>query len=92
MEVWKVVLWRDGGEPQLRHALPRGAEWMDVQYQGPDLVAWALVDPELPTVDRLLQIAGTGHYVSGRTDVVYLGTAQHPEVPFVVHVFEVEGA
>lgn len=64
--------------------LPSGARFLDVQTQGPDVVAWFLLETLDAKEIRKFSIFGTGQEVPGH--MTYRGTFQKP--PFVWHLFE----
>jgi hypothetical protein len=68
--------------------MPRGAEILSTQFQGEQLVMWALCEPNAIQHNRLIDIFGTGHPVDD-TKRNFIGTAQQPNMPLVWHVFEV---
>jgi len=69
--------------------LPQGAEILQFQAQGKDVVFWAIVDENAPVKERTFHLVGTGWELP-KTDyedgIVYLGTVQLGG--FVWHVFE----
>lgn len=84
--VWKTPLdWpADGTTVQL----PKGAELLTVQMQGPTLCLWALVDPQAPLVPFQIRTAGTGHPLTDEaTRATYLGTFQLAAGQLIFHAF-----
>ncbi len=69
--------------------MPDGAAIYSVGVQEGKAVVWALVDTDMPTVERKMMIVGTGwdftHDPRLQT-ARFIGTIQQP--PFVWHVFE----
>lgn len=53
---------------------------------------WALVDPDAPSRDRRIRIAGTGHPLPEADSLVHLGTVQIAQGQLVFHVFEIVDA
>lgn len=72
--------------------MPVGAAVLHVGFQDDYLYVWALVDtsPELPKQERLFSLRGTGHEVSfdAASRAKFVGSAVHPNVPLVMHVWE----
>lgn len=71
--------------------LPQGAELLSVAFQGDNLCMWALIndDPDVPRHRRVIDIAGTGHPLEdGSIRHAFVGTAFHPTMSLVFHVFE----
>lgn len=94
--IWKYELKETDVQ---RVGMPAGAELLHVASQrvekhGPDqygswdaLCMWALLDPDAPTVERLVAIVGTGNPAPAlNDDAKYVGSAQCG--PFVWHVFD----
>lgn len=87
--IWKFPLLLQDSQSV---SMPEEAEILTVQSQDGSLVLWAMVNPELPKVDRVFEVHGTGnpvyYDVHGLFGVLreYIGTVQQP--PFVWHVFE----
>jgi hypothetical protein len=75
--------------------MPEGAEPLEVGFQGSQLCLWALVDPEVTGREQFTFIVkgtdheGTDEQMNWET---YVGTAIHPQIRLVVHVFCVEVA
>lgn len=89
--VYKYVLWSEekGIEDWVILNLPKGAEVLTAQVQkGQGLVLWALVDPDLPTEERLFRVAGTGHPMPEK-HVRHINSVQMFDGQLVFHVFEV---
>lgn len=87
--VWKYTL------PAVQETvirMPRSARILRVDFQGHDLQLWALVDPEMPRVERRFALRGTGQEAALLWWETYLGTAIHPTSDLVVHVWERVGA
>ena len=70
--------------------MPADAELLYVasQYEGQiaTLQLWAKVDPERPTVNRLILIRGTGHPIG--PDCSYIGSVIVSDGDLVWHVFD----
>jgi len=69
--------------------MPCGAEILQIQAQGNDIVFWAIVDPNAPMEERTFHVINTGRAlprVDYEDGIVYMGTVQINEV--VWHVFE----
>ena len=77
---------RSGGEHKVE--MPDGSKILSIHRQGDHVCLWALVDDEAPFVQRSIYFAGTGHYMRGDKNMVFLGTAHLMQGQFVVHVFE----
>jgi hypothetical protein len=71
--------------------LPKDAEILSVQFQGPQLCLWALLDTEAPKQMRLIRIIGTGNPAPDDLALwTFLGTVQqgYSGLPTLVwHVF-----
>lgn len=66
---------------------PEHATFLDAQFQGGQLCAWFLVEPEKATEAITLRIFGTGHPITEPLDeLIHLATVQEPG--FVWHIFE----
>lgn len=66
--------------------LPVGAQFLRVNWQGPDLFAWFLVSPDAMAIQRNFFLYGTGHDIpSGQKWVTTFDNG-----PFVMHMFEFE--
>lgn len=89
MTVWKFKL---PAEPEVMVPMPRQARILRVDFQDHDLRMWAMVDPEMPRVERRFALRGTGQDAAGLWWETYVGTAIHPTVDLVVHVWERAGA
>lgn len=63
---------------------PEGAQWLHADVQGHQMVIWAQVDTDQPTVDHQLHVVATGGPVPDEVDS-YLGTIQVARSVF--HVF-----
>lgn len=95
--VWKYPLDLTKGEANgdVVVRMPKKAGLHHVGYQDPAdptiVVLWASVDPYAAragrTVDRLVQVRGTGHEVDDDELGHYVGTVQHP-TGLVWHVFD----
>ena len=84
--IWKWTL--EVTDRQLL-TLPRGAEILAVQMQGPSPQLWALCDPDAFPSAREIAIIGTGHAIEappGR----YISTFQMHDGQLVFHAFERE--
>ena len=62
--------------------------WATVQTQVNHVSIWAMVDPRAPVVNRVIQMAGTGHDLSNRIMGPYVGTFQVANGALVFHVFD----
>lgn len=73
--------------------LPRHSEILTVQLQHGEPCLWAIVRPELPLEDRIIEIYGTGHpmrEVTGpRLKRVHINTFQMHGGALVFHAFEI---
>jgi hypothetical protein len=67
--------------------IPMKPEFLSVQYQGNQLVLWAMVEPENAKRLHRILILGTGNPMPDDFGY-YIGTVQQPGVPLVWHVFE----
>lgn len=65
--------------------MPQGAWILSVANQGGKLCLWAMVDTDMDTVPRHIEIIGTGNPVS-EEDRWFIGTVVLSQ--FVWHVFE----
>lgn len=75
------------GEEFTLHA-PRGAEFLSVQVQGPDVQVWARVDPEAEKVLFKFAVVGTGHYLKPfACSAPFIGTFQLQGGALVFHLF-----
>ena len=62
---------------------------LKVEYQGEQLYAWIMVEPDLTFVkDIRIDIYGTGHTIPYAEDMTHLNTVFDPR-GFVWHVFKV---
>jgi hypothetical protein len=93
--VWKFSLedFEDWGEP-VTVSIPVDAEVLTVRVQTglygvPEVVLYAKVDPEMPTMRRAFALYPTGHEWRVRSDerMEYIGTVEKNSI--VVHIFEV---
>jgi len=82
-QVWKFPLQIEDG--WLAVEMPRGAKLLTVMMQY-DVMLWALVDPEQPSVQRRIKVFGTGHPILNADMLVYIGSVT--DGPFVWHVFD----
>lgn len=81
--VWKFAMPRGAG---LAHILmPRGAQILDVAFQGDMVHLWALVERGVPSEERVFQVVGTGHDVSDELQT-FLKTLHING--YVFHIFE----
>ncbi len=71
--------------------MPIGAEILTVQMQNDLPVMWALLNPESPKKNRVIQAFGTGWDIDCPvgTDRKYIGTIQLDEFGLVYHFFEI---
>ncbi len=70
--------------------MPKGAEILTIQNQHEDAELWALVDPNAPLEERIIEIFGTGHTVHCDMGVErkYIATYQLSGGNYVFHAFE----
>ena len=72
--------------------MPIGAKILTVQVQKGQVQLWALVNPEIPTQARTIEIIGTGNPIND--DIVgernYIATFQLHDGSLVFHVFELD--
>ncbi len=67
--------------------MPRGAISLSANMQNGWLCVWALVDPDMPLVDHLFSVLGTGHPVDAMDEQgAFIGTVF--DGPYVWHVFD----
>lgn len=66
------------------HEMPEGAEFLDVQMQDQNIIAWFMVLADNKRVPRKFHIYGTGQEIP--MDKCYLGTVQ--DGLLVWHLFE----
>lgn len=66
--------------------LDHSAKILDVQYQGDQLVMWALVDPERSAIERTFEVFGTGWDLPP-AKWTYIATVQAHN-GLVWHIFE----
>ncbi len=68
--------------------LPKGAEVLSVGAQGPDVVVWAMINPDALRVKRKLAALPTGQPVPpALRETRFVGTAQMDD-GLVFHVFD----
>lgn len=65
--------------------MPWGAQMLDAQFQGNDLVLWVMVDESRDLRIRDVWIRGTGRLYEDLG--TYVATAQDPKTGLVWHVF-----
>lgn len=81
-------------------SMPRGAEILTVAKREGSRVMlgvgsheavemWALVDPDEPTEDRRIRVAGTGHPLPDVDTLQFHGSVQLAGGQLVFHVFEI---
>ena len=70
--------------------MPKGAEILTIQNQHEDAELWALVDPNAPLEERIIEIFGTGHPVHCDMGVErkYIATYQLSGGNYIFHAFE----
>lgn len=85
--IWKYRL---GLKEYQELTLPTGSKILTVQNQAELPCLWALVDPDIKTIDiRLIEIFGTGNPIAPNfTRREYISTFQLRDGDFVYHVFE----
>lgn len=69
--------------------MPVGAEILSIQIQGQYPCIWALVNPELEEVERVIEVYGTGHEILPTTGGIrkFITTVQFQQ-NLVLHFFE----
>lgn len=67
--------------------MPKHAKLLSVQFQGDTLCLWALVDNELPSSKKVIEIFCTGNPIVD-TPREFIGTVQQMYGLLVWHVFE----
>lgn len=75
---------------EARILMPEWAQILSVAFQGPQLMLWAIVDPDAPKQVRVLAIRGTGHPAAGldgTEPAAFVGTAIHPG-GLVFHIWD----
>lgn len=82
MTIWKFQLERR--EVQTI-GMPAGAMVLHVGIQEGEIMLWAAVDPDRPTVGRNFAIVGTGQPCPTPAEAEYHGTVF--DGPFVWHIF-----
>lgn len=98
------IIWKFDISADARQVLymPKGAEVLCVQRQGPTPKLWALCDPDAPANEpRTFALYGTGHLIndpqfeqasmvsSAAPKAWYIGTFQLHDGQLVFHLFEV---
>jgi hypothetical protein len=85
-QVWKYPL---ALNRQQMLALPAGSQILSIQYQGDELVLWALVDAGGGNrmERRNISIFGTGSLIEDHS-MVHLATVQMPGAQLAWHIFE----
>ena len=77
-----------------RNIIPmqKGAQILDIEYQGTQLTIWALVEKDAPLEDNEFVIFSTGHTdpLLDNPNLVYLASAQHHT--HFLHVFKLENS
>lgn len=68
--------------------MPKGARILSVQAQRGSVMAWALVDPSAPMVQRDLVAYATGFSSVTAEPGKFLATVQLSDGDFVLHVFD----
>ena len=73
--------------------LPEGAEILSVQTQRGEACLWAMVDTQVVTEPRVIEIFGTGYPIHQDMGVSreFLNTFQIEELGLVFHAFERTG-
>lgn len=66
----------------------KDARILHVDTQDGEPMLWAMIDPEMPLVDRVLYIRGTGHELGEARHANYIGTFQMAGGRLVWHVFD----
>ena len=66
--------------------VPEDAQFMHVDYQGAELMVWALVSVEVSLVQRKIIVVGTGFEITDPHLKSYIGTVRRNGL--VLHVFE----
>lgn len=88
-----VQIWKWELEIDSLQQINTPADWepIFVDVQGGTPCVWAKVQPDNPTVSRLISVIGTGHGIPDIAKTRYLGSFQlqlNPSGVFVGHVFE----
>lgn len=85
-QVWKFELTTGYNTVKM----PKDARILSVQNQNGTPCLWALVNPDNPNQERVIEAFGTGHeiYCDMGIDRRYLDTVQFHEGSLVVHYFE----
>lgn len=84
-EIWKYEISAD----QTIIEMPKDAEILSVQVQHEVPRIWALVDPENPIEERVIEIFGTGHKIPCEgISRKFIGTFQLYGGSLVFHLFE----
>jgi hypothetical protein len=83
----------ESGKTRMTVHMPSGAQVLRFGVQAGEFSLWALVNPDLPYVERVFQIVGTGADELGDSMIVYMGTATVLPPPpatadMVFHCFE----
>lgn len=66
---------------------PDGAQFIAAQVQNGQICLWAIVEPTLPKVWRVIRIIGTGHEFDAM-GLDHIGSVQLHGGTLVFHVFE----
>jgi hypothetical protein len=67
---------------------PKGAEFLSVQLQGPEVQVWARVDPDAYVATYQFAVHGTGHKLSEFSEnAPFIGTFQLHGGALVFHLF-----
>ncbi len=83
--IWKFTLLP---QSQIELQIPEGFEALSVQTQNGVPQLWCLVDPEAEPHWAVFYIYGTGHDVTARGPIKFIGTFQLPDEGLVFHVFQ----
>jgi hypothetical protein len=80
--IWKYNV----GADDFSVEMPKGAQVLDVQFQGNLAQMWALVNPDNEMETRQFITYGTGHPIINSSSLEYVGTFQADWL--VIHLFE----
>lgn len=85
--IWKYTL---AAQKRQDVAMPKGAQILSVGLQGSKWTIWAMVDPEVTTVEtRTIESYGTGHDIDKPERLRFLGTTIDTDgSALVFHHFE----
>lgn len=84
-EIWKFPLRVDDS---VEITMPEGAEILTIMVQNNQPCIWARVNTTADPEVRTFHVVGTGHEISDRYELRYVGSFQLVGGAFVGHVFE----